>query len=386
MTSILIFLAVLSVLVLVHELGHFLVARALGVKADEFGLGFPPRALGFVRLNGRWKKVGAKEEIAYKNTILSLNWLPLGGFVRLKGEQGEAANEHDSFISKPAWGRLLILAAGVIMNWLLAAAIFSGGFMIGIPAETSDLPPQAIVRDQKVQITETLADAPAERAGLISGDFLLAINGTTVATVEGAKAILQQQVAGTAITLAIERDHKQQNILTESAYIPALQGPGLGVALADTGIVRFPWYQAISQGVSVTYSYTKLILQAFGKLVTDLFLARGVSPDVSGPVGIAVMTGKIASNGWWAVLQFAALLSINLAIVNFLPIPALDGGRALFVVIETIRQKRNNLKFEATLHRLGFLLLLFLVAVVTLHDLSKYGGAILHGLKGMVGL
>lgn len=386
MISILIFLAVLSVLVLVHELGHFVVARMLGVKADEFGLGFPPRAIGMVRVDGRWKKVSAKEETAYKNTILSLNWLPLGGFVRLKGEQGEAANDRDSFIAKPAWGRLLILAAGVIMNWLLAAAIFSGGFMVGIPAETSDLPPHAIVRDQKVQITETLAKAPAEKAGLVPGDFLLAVNGTAVATVEEAKAILKQQAAGTAVTLAIERGEEQRQVVAESAYVPALKGPGLGVALADTGIVRFPWYEAITQGVSVTYGYTKLILQAFGKLVSDLFLARGVSPDVSGPVGIAVMTGKIASNGWWAVLQFAALLSINLAIVNFLPIPALDGGRALFVIIETIRRKRNNLKFEATLHRLGFVFLLFLVAVVTLHDLSKYGGAILHGFKGIIGL
>jgi regulator of sigma E protease len=387
MIQVLIFLLVLSVLVLVHEAGHYIAARIFGVKAEEFGYGFPPRAIGFVRTAQGWKKVAARDRSNYKNTIWSLNWLPLGGFVRLKGEAGDGEGEEDSFLTKSGWQKFIILAAGVVMNWLLAAIIFSTGFAIGVPAEVDGLPASAIVKDRRVEIVEVIQKSAAEDANLKLGDRIVTINGEVAASAEAARSILTDQAGkGMELTLEIERKGAMQTVLATPKHLEALGKPGLGVALSNIGTVRFPAHLAVVQGVTVTAQYTELIIKGFFSLIADLFGDRKLAAEVSGPVGIAVLTGTIADQGFWALMQFAALLSLNLAVINFLPIPALDGGRALFVVVESLRRRRNNPRFEAAIHQIGFVALLILILLVTAQDIHRYGGAIWNGLKGMIGL
>lgn len=387
MINVLIFLLVLSVLVLVHEAGHYFAARFFGVKAEEFGYGFPPRAIGIVKTAQGWKQVSGRDRAFYKNTIWSLNWLPLGGFVRLKGESGDGEGEPDSFLTKPGWQKFIILAAGVAMNWLLAAVIFSFGFSVGVPAELDGLPNSAIVSNQHIEIVEVVGKSAAETSGLLTGDKILTINGQVPKDADASRAIMADQTEkGFDLTLEIDRDGSVKTILANPAFLEALGKPGLGVALANIGTVRFPVHLAFVQGVTVTSQYTWLIINGFWSLLTDLFGQRKLAAEVSGPVGIAVLAGHVADQGFWALMQFSALLSLNLAVINFLPIPALDGGRAVFVVVESIRRRRNNPMLEAAVHQVGFVALLILILLVTAQDLNRYGGTILNGLKSIIGL
>ena len=222
MISLLLFLLVLSVLVLIHEAGHYFAARWAGVKAHEFGYGFPPRAIGFVKTESGWKRVKGSDRRDYKNTIWSINWLPLGGFVRLKGEQGENANDPDSFVQASAWRRFVILAAGVTMNWLLAAVIFIVGYTVGVPASLSELPAGAHVRDQRVQIVSVLPGGPADQAGLIPGDFVVVqANQPTLAT-DWRLFVQERSKKNEAVMLTTERDGKQEQKVIQPAYIQLL--------------------------------------------------------------------------------------------------------------------------------------------------------------------
>lgn len=386
MTAIIVFLLVLTVLVLIHELGHYVAARICGVKAEEFGFGFPPRAVGFTRVNGKWKRVSGRDRAKYPDTIWSMNYLPLGGFVRLKGEAGEDSEDPDSFLQKNGWQKFFILAAGVVMNWVLAAMIFTGGFLVGIPADLDNAPEGAITRNERIEVAYVLEGSSAAEAGIQPGDTILSIEGAAPESVEQAKALLQTEAAGTSVPISISRDEERRDISASSRYIEELEGPGFGIVLARVGTVRFSPLQAIAQGVTITADYTYRIITGFITLVRDLIVREPVDAEIAGPVGIAVITGKIAENGTWALLQFTALLSLNLAVINFLPIPALDGGRAVFVLIESLRRRRNNPRFEAAIHQIGFAALLILILLVTIHDIQRYGTSIWNGLLSVVGL
>lgn len=386
MFSVIAFLVILSGLVLLHELGHFVVARLLGVKADEFGFGFPPRAIGFVKENGKWKRVGRTDRTQYERTVWSVNWLPLGGFVRLKGEMPEDAQDTDSLLAKNGWQKYAILAAGVTMNWLLAAAIFSIGFIVGVPAVVDGLPEQAIVTDKKIQIMNVVPGTAADKAGLKPGDVMAEFEDDIIATdAEMYRRLLANRSDPPApITLVVFRNGERLTIETKAEYLEQLGRPALGIALADTGTVRFPVWLAVGEGFTLAARYTWMILVGFGQLIRGLFNGQA-SAELSGPVGIAVMTGGIVQQGGWAVAQFAAILSLNLAVINFLPIPALDGGRAVSVILEGIRRKKNNIRTEAIVHQIGFLTLMLIVLLVTIQDLRRYGGTIWQGILGLFG-
>ncbi|MCC7357077.1 RIP metalloprotease RseP [Candidatus Uhrbacteria bacterium] len=383
--SVILFLLVLSVLVLIHEAGHYLAARLFGVKADEFGYGFPPRLIGFVRDGKKWKRVSGKDTKSYQNTIWSINWLPLGGFVKIKGETENGMNDPDSIHAKPVWQRLTIIAAGVFMNWVLAVLIFTAVYTIGTTLVVDEVVGGAMIRDRATVITQILPASPAERAGLKEGDELVKIANTVITTSAQVKPLIQE-IADKQIEVVIKRDGNLQTLQTTPEKIVQINAWGIGVGMADIGTVSFPLPQAFIAGIKTAWHMMVAILTAFFDIFRDLFTKQQVSQDVSGPVGIAVMTGQVAQQGIIPLLQFAAMLSLNLAVINFLPIPALDGGRAVFLIIEAIRRKPVSRRLEISIHNVAFLMLILLILLITARDVSKYSGAIMGGLKGLVGM
>lgn len=380
------FILVLSVLVLIHEAGHYFAARFFGVKAEEFGYGFPPRLIGFVKdAQGRWKRVRRNDEASYSNTIWSINWLPLGGFVRIKGEQNGLENDGDSIHAKPIWQRIVILAAGVIMNWILAVVLFSIVFMVGTTTVIDQLPAGAEVKDAAIQVVELLPGAPAEKAGLRLDDKIVSIGSVAPESEESARNLIASY-GTSSFPIRVEREGQMLELQTTPEVVPELDRVAVGVGLANVGTVSLSPIGSIKAAVVITAAYTKAILWTFGGLLKDLVTWQPVAPDLSGPVGIAVMTGRVASQGVVPLLQFAAVLSINLAVINILPIPALDGGRVIFLLIEKIRRRSMSRALEAAIHNIAFLILISLTILITVRDVSRYGHAIVGGVKGLIGL
>ncbi len=380
--SFIFFFLALSVLVLIHEAGHYLAARMFGIKAEEFGFGFPPRLLGFVKENGKWKRVGLRDQGGYPGTIWSINWLPLGGFVRIKGENPGSEHDPDSLVAKPIWQRLIVMAAGVIMNWLLAIVLFSVVFWVGTTMYLENVPSGAVVRDQNIAITEILPQAPASVAGLIAGDQVLRLNGQEVRTADEARKFIQDQGVN-PLRLTLVRNKVTQEVDVTPTYLTDIGRTGIGVGLADVGTVSLPPLSAVRAGAVMTGQLTKAIVIGFGDIIRGLITHRSVPAGVSGPVGIAVMAKDVAAQGVMPFLQFLGLLSVNLAVLNFLPIPALDGGRALFLMVEAIRRKPLNRAWEAGMHNVAFLILLMLIALITVRDLGHYSGTVSRLLQSI---
>ncbi|MFA4941913.1 MAG: RIP metalloprotease RseP [Patescibacteria group bacterium] len=424
--TIITFIIVFSLLIFVHELGHFWTARKFGVKAEEFGFGFPPRIFGVQILKGKkLEKISETEKISLEisesqtsnggeilkevvldekkeidkmvffkkfrfvqgskepevkpgeeemqaGTIYSLNWIPLGGFVKIKGENGENENDNDSFASRKIWQRAIMLSAGVAMNILLAAVLISFGLMIGLPQTLDDLTPQARIYDKKIQVAEVMADSPAAKAGLAVGDTIISIDKQDFANEEELQNFVAGKV-GEELNYEIKRGQDNIDIKIAPEIREETGRGGVGIAIAVTGLVKYPWYLAIWEGVKTTAILTWAILVAFYELFKNLIIGHGLSADIAGPVGIAALTGQVAQMGFIYVLQFTVLLSINLAIINFLPIPALDGGRILFLIIEKIKGSPVKREVEAMIHNIGFSLLMILVLVVTFKDVARFG-------------
>lgn len=357
------FVAVLMLLVLAHEWGHFFAARRLGVTVDEFGFGFPPRIAGIQR----------------GPTFYSLNWLPLGGFVKLKGEEGGAAAEPNSFSAKPAWRRAIILLAGVGMNVVLAWLLLSIILVVGVSAPLDESQISA-AHDVKLQVVDVEKGSPAEQAGIVAGDSIKSVDTTAVYSVSGLKQYIATR-AGQQVQVHLEHNGALSTVSATPIVLEAAgNAPALGVSLVSVGNLAYPVHKALWYGAQNTYYLGKAILVGFGDLLSGLFTQGKVPQDIAGPVGIAVLTGQVVKLGFVYVLQFAALLSLNLAIINVLPFPALDGGRLLFVVIEKVRRKPNNERMEALVHRIGFSILMVLVLLVTYHDIARLTSGFFSGL------
>lgn len=372
--TIITFILVLSILVFVHELGHFWTARRFGVKADEFGFGFPPRVWGMYKdKNGKWIQVRGNQEVKNPpNTIYSINWLPLGGFVKIKGEDGEAENENDSLLSKPIWQRSIVMSAGVTMNILLAAVLISIGLMIGLPQSIEDLGPGAKIESEQIQVLDVLKDSPAAKGGFQLGDIIISIDGNEFTQVEDIQSYAHDNV-NSEINYIVKRGDEKISLQATPEHREDTGRGGIGISISRTGIVSYPWYFAIYEGFKTTFVLLWLILVAFYELIKGLIIGQGLSADIAGPVGIATLTGQMARMGFVYLLQFTALLSINLAIINFLPFPALDGGRVIFLIIEKIKGSPVKREVEAAIHNIGFMLLMILVLVVTFKDVSRFG-------------
>ena len=385
MITLLVFLIILSLLVFVHELGHFAVARKFGIRVDEFGLGFPPRAFGVYKdEHGKWIKVAGNKQVEnVPGTLYSLNWVPLGGFVKIKGENGEDSEAKDSFASKKIWKRISVLTAGVTMNVILAGVLLSIGLMIGLPQVLDEEKTNTLtIKDPKIQVVEVIADSPATVAGIEPGDSIIAINNEDVFGITKINEIVVEN-ADKEIPIVIKRgDDELQKIITPG-NIDGKEGAFMGVSLVETGTVSYPWYKAIIEGFILAVVLLKAIIMAFYTIIRDLIIGTTVETDIAGPIGIAVLTGQVVKMGFIYVLQFAALLSLNLAIINFLPIPALDGGRVFFLIIEKIRGKALNARIENIIHTTGFVFLMLLVVLVTFRDVSKFGN-VFAGLWGKI--
>ncbi len=379
MFTLLIFLAILAVLVISHEFGHFIAARRSGMKVYEFGFGFPPRLLGiqFIKdINGKNKLrfIGRKkieeEESLGGSTIYSLNLIPLGGFVRIKGEEGQETGP-DSFVGKPAWQKAITLAAGVTMNIILAWVLLTIGFGIGIPQPMEDAMPGMTVKDRHVQIVQVMPGKPADKVGLKPGDIFLQVGELDNPELKAMQDYVDAHKNET-INIKIKRGEEIfTKEITTFIYEDTGKG-GLGVAIVDAGLVSYPWHKAIWYGFLATGAYLKEILFAFYLLFKGLFSGAAVGEALSGPVGIAVLTGQVAKMGFAYLLNFTAVLSLNLAIINILPIPALDGGRLLFLAISKIIRRPLSQKYEQLAHTLGFVALMILVVLVTIKDMGNF--------------
>ncbi len=359
-TTILIFIVILGILVFVHEFGHFIMAKRAGVKVEEFGFGFPPRIFGVKR----------------GETIYSINAIPLGGFVQLVGEQGEEKNDPRSLASKSILTRTIIFASGVAMNFIFAIVFLSAAHITGLPTTIAD-DESTGYSDIKVQISMVTEKSPAELAGLKMGDVILELrSGDYSITPKTVKDVqnFNSTYAGTEITLKIKRGTEiLENIKATPRPNPMPAEGYLGVSLARTAKIT-SWFQAIIVSIFSALYMVYYIITELGKVVMSIFGAGSTAGmELTGPIGIAVLTGQMAQLGFIYLLQFTAILSINLAVINALPLPALDGGKIFFLLIEKIKGMPVSQKFENAVHTAGFAALLLLLLAVTIKDIARLG-------------
>jgi len=360
--TLLIFLVILSVLILVHELGHFLMAKRAGILVEEFGFGLPPRLWG--------KKIG--------ETVYSLNVLPIGGFVKLYGEDPvnladskDGTSQDRAFFNQSKRVRLGVLIAGVVMNFLLGAVLFSVIYSrLGIPTKT-----------ETVRVMDVVSSSPAAEAGIKSGEVVVAVGRKPIRSTERFIQVIDaNRGKEVEITLGDGTEGKYGRIVKVMPREHPPEGEGaLGVAISAIEMKQFPWWQMPMRGavVGVKEAFAWGVTIGSGLIhMVSAWIIEGRAPaDVAGPVGIFQLTGGVAQAGVLAVLQFMGVLSINLAVLNLLPLPALDGGRLAFLAVEAVTRRRIKPGIEKLIHAAGMAVLLGLMAVVTVNDVVRLTNA-----------
>jgi regulator of sigma E protease len=363
-------------LVVVHELGHAIMARRNGVEVEEFGIGFPPRISGKKLKNG---------------TLLSINWLPLGGFVKLKGENDDATGA-GTYGGTSLKNKAKILLAGVVINWLTAVVIFTLLALVGMPKLVDNqftIASDTSVAKQQVVVEVVGKDSPASRAGLAPGDQLLSINGQQITSAGQVKQITSQRAGQ---TVQIMYSHKKQQIQKSAALNRDNSGGKgfLGVTPIERTTLRSTWSAPIV-GAGLTAQLTGLTFQGLGNALGNLVvgLAQVINPsnyvrqeghahlqtassNVSGPVGIFVLLKEVSADGLALVLYLIAVISLTLAVMNVLPIPALDGGRLFVTLVYRGLKKPLTKEAEEKIHGYGFVALLLLIALITVVDVRRY--------------
>lgn len=355
LTILIAFIGLVGLLVL-HEFGHFILAKKFGVRVDEFGIGYPPRIFG--------KKIG--------ETIYSLNLLPFGAFVKLPGETEKTDDPH-GFSRQAIWKRALIVFGGVLSFWLIAVIIFSITSGLGTPVAIGDDAAGNLV-DPKVQIVAVLADSPAKMAGLTAGDSIkqLTVNGQQSA-INKVKELqdLTEQYKGREIILTVERGKEVFDVsLIPRVSPPSGEGP-IGVSLVRTAVKSYPWYLTPWQGILTTFNMTGAVIEGYGQAIKNLIAGKPTGVEMVGPVGVFHLLTQVSRLGLSYFLQFIGMIAIYIAIFNILPIPAVDGGRLLFLGMEAVRRKPISEKVEQKVTVAFFGLLLMLMVWVTIKDVSK---------------
>lgn len=352
---IVVFIIILAILVLVHELGHFIAAKKNGIKVEEFGFGFPPRIWGF--------KKG--------ETLYSINLLPIGGFVKLYGEEYHEEDgtkvdpklKNRAFVNKKPWQKAIVIVAGVLMNFMLAWVLITYLFTQGVPTPTNN-----------VIVDNVKPGTPAAQAGLLAKDEIISVRVDATeqkVSSTGELIALSKKYGGQKVVFIIKRGETTKGVtVVPRKNPPAGEGP-LGIVITSYVNKKYPWYEAPFYGLIHSFQITRQIVVELSKTLVSLVTAGGAKVDVAGPIGIAQFTGQAIKFGNNAVLELMALLSLNLAVVNILPFPALDGGRLVFVVYEWITRRHVNKKIEQYTNIFGMVVLLSLAALISINDIVK---------------
>ena len=383
MTTIL-FLIVLAILVFVHELGHFTAAKIFGIRVDEFAIGFPPKIFS-------WKR----GETEYK-----LNMIPLGGYVKIFGEDPDedSINGPDSkrsIVNASKWKQIVVLLSGILMNivfaWILISASFNFGLISSIDEQYKDK-----AQNPSVMILSVLKDSPSYTAGLKEGDYIIKVvsDGIQYGT-DNPKDISVskiQEIISTNKSGSIEIFYKRNNEISKTNVSPSLldtssveqsdigedivkEASGkklIGISMASVGTIKFGFFQSFYEGAKLTYIETINITKGIYSLIAGAIKGeKGLFAQVAGPIGIAGMVGEASDIGISYLLGFIAMISINLAILNLVPFPALDGGRVLFVLVEIIIRKKIKSVVVNWLNFIGFALLILLMIFVTYKDILR---------------
>jgi regulator of sigma E protease len=367
--SIVIFILVLVALIVVHELGHFIVAKLSGMRVDEFGVGYPPRVWGF-----------KKGETEY-----TLNWLPFGGFVKIFGEDMEeklaenksAEQDPRAFSARPRLLQALTLFAGIAMNLLFAYVLITATLLMSTPRS---LAPEEVATAKNVSlaVAGVLPESPAAKAGLVSGDYIQSASYLD-AHWSGSDADTFTEFVGKdtdsapiSVTVLHKGTSRVLNMTPQTGVLSVHpERAALGVQLAQVGVVPVSLTQAPVQGAVLTWDVTRETALALTHFFVGLFTFSADLSQVSGPIGIAGAVGSASAQGLASLMTITALISINLALINVLPIPALDGGRLFFVLVEAITRKPIKARLANTMNTVGFGLLVLLMLVVTAHDVFK---------------
>lgn len=360
--SILIFLGVLFVLVFVHELGHFMVAKWTGMRVDEFGIGFPPKLFGIQR----------------GETLYSINALPIGGFVKIYGEDsigveaGEAGNR--SFTSKSKWAQGAVLLAGITMNILFAWIFVAIAFSIGVQTSVSE---EAASAEAELAITNVLPGGPAAAASLSPGMVIKSVasgNDTLDVLAPSTFSAFVESHATTPITLtySYQGEIRLVQILPQTGILSEhMEQPAIGVALAQIDTVKRSAGEAVVDSFVYVVHGIKEITVGIARLIYDAVRLEADFSQVAGPVGIVGLVGEASAFGISSLLIFTAFISLNLAVINVLPFPALDGGRLLFVIIEAFKGSPISPRYVGVLNTIGFILLMLLMITVTWNDIGR---------------
>jgi len=355
MMPILIFIICLAILIIIHEIGHFLVAKRNGIKVEEFGIGLPPRLWG----------------IKKGETIYSINALPFGGFVKIYGEDGEHKDEERSFSAKKPGVRTKVLAAGVTMNLIFGILLLMIGFNVGIPAAvTENTAPY--LSNVGLSILEVQKNSPAELAGLKMGDRILEVSYNDDKIVNPTAETLQsftKKYSGQELNLKVERG---KNILEVKAVTregaEAEKNGALGISISETGLLKYPFFRSLWEGLKGGLMMFINVFVSLFIFFKSLIVHGQLIGQVAGPVGIVALGSDIIRNGLGYLIQFLATLSIYLAAINLIPFPALDGAQIFSVLIEKIRGKSIPIKTQNLVNSIGFAILMGLFIFVTFND------------------
>ncbi|MEK7118741.1 MAG: site-2 protease family protein [Patescibacteria group bacterium] len=358
--SVIIFIVVLLLLVLVHEFGHFIVAKKAGIRVDEFAFGFPPKL---------WS-------VTKGETTYALNALPLGGYVKIYGEnldEVKAADNKRSFVAQPRLIQGVVIVAGIVFNLLFAWFLFSAAFMVGVPAP-ADAGEGYTVKNPELMVTGTGDSSPAALAGIASGDVLKKLSdGETEVIATNADQVIAfiAPREGNIIMLSYERGGEEHAVAVTPVAGIVPDAAAIGIYMDTIGTLQLPPHLALWEGLQKTYQFTVMTTVGIAGFLRDALLGQSNFDEVAGPVGIVREVANAAGLGFTNLLLFAALISINLAVINIIPFPALDGGRLLFVLIEGAIRRPINPSIANVLNVAGFAFLMLLMVTVTYHDIVK---------------
>jgi regulator of sigma E protease len=358
-SAIILFFIILLALVIIHELGHFIAAKWVGMRVDEFAFGFPPRVFS--------KKKG--------ETVYAVNALPLGGYVSIWGENGEpddiAKTHPRAFGNRPKWAQLLVLVAGVAMNMLLALVLFIGVSYGKVQMSADDPTYGARVTNAYIMVEETSPNSPG--SGILPGSIITKLTSAGVtAPLHNASSVIDfvEQHQDSFFTITYVNPTGEVASTTIAAVYGVVPGKkAIGLSLLTVGYVHTSAWEAVKIGAERTYDTTIMTFQSLWTLITSIGGGENILSTLSGPIGIAKIVGQTSTYGIAAVLTLVALLSVNLAVFNILPLPALDGGRMVVVVIEAVIRRKVPYKYYAWINVVGFVALMALLLVVTVHDI-----------------